>query len=294
MEALKLNYRQAVPQTVFSESFLNSYDGKPLHIATWLPENGPRAIILLVHGLGDHVMRFNHWGSLFNSEHVGVIGIDLRGHGKSPGRRGNATYENLLNDVNTLVNYSFKKYPNLPKLLYGHSLGGNVVLNYVIKNKPSLSGVIVTSPWIKTVKRWPTTKLFFAKWLNKLIPSYAIENNIHSSDISGDWAIVRAYRNDPLVHKRISVRLFFEATRAGEFIRSNKHKINSPLLIMHGTSDRITSSHATEQFAKYTSRNTQLKLWKGAYHELHNETQKDEIFDYIIQWVNNLQDLENK
>jgi alpha-beta hydrolase superfamily lysophospholipase len=253
-----------------------------------MPDENPRAIILLVHGLGEHILRYNQWASFFNAENIGIIGIDVRGHGKSNGKKGKAHYCDFLKDLNTLIDYSCKKYPFIPKILYGHDLGGSIVLNYAIKNKSNVAGIVSASPWIRNFYTPSYMSKLRAKFMNKFYPLFTISNSLKDSNLSHDWSIIRTYKDDPLVHNRMSVCLYDEARDAGNCILHNKHKINVPMLIMHGTGDPITSWRASNTFAKHTGNSTKIKLWKDAYHELHNEFEKEEIFNYVLAWINSL------
>jgi acylglycerol lipase len=263
-----------------------------LHYVSWMPENGARAILMLIHDLGDHVQRFQHLATYFNSKNIGVVGIDLRGHGKSGGRRGNSRYEELLRDVNELVKHTQHAYPYIPKLVYGHSMGGNLAMNFTIKFKPAIQGVIAASPWLEP-PGYPNSLFLLSAKLLKLDSLITIPNNINSRHLSHDFKIVSKYEEDRLVHHRVSPRLILETNEAGTFILRNKHKFNLPLLLMHGSSDMITPWKSSAGFAKYTSSNTTFKLWEGAYHELHNEFDKEKFFAYILNWINNLSSVQH-
>ncbi len=127
-----------------------SADGLKLFAQSWMPQGNPRAIINYVHGFKDHSNRFSHWAIKLTKEGFGVIAIDLRGHGRSEGRRGYAdSFERYLQDVGVLCNYSRNNYPGIRQILYGHSLGGNIVTNYLISGKELPDAAVITSPWFK-------------------------------------------------------------------------------------------------------------------------------------------------
>ena len=285
MEALKYRANEGFGRLIFNESFITGFKGFALHKVIWMPKESPRAIIMIVHDIGDHILRYQHLANFFNSEGIGVVGIDLRGHGKSEGRRGSAKYDDLLKDVNELVTYTQKSYPNLPKFLYGHSLGGNLSLFYSIRNSESMDGIIASSPWIRSFCEPSAFVQISSNILKKIHPNYTISSGLNSRYLSHDLAVNNKYIEDKLVHKRISPRLLTEANRAGEIILKNRHKCNTPLLMMHGSADQITSWKASAEFSEYTSDKTTFKLWDGDYHELHNEFDKQNIFDYILEWI---------
>lgn len=288
MEALKYSTNKSFERLIFDESFINGYKKCALHKVMWMPKESPRAIIMVVHDIGDHILRYQHFADYFNDEGIGVIGIDLRGHGKSGGQRGCGRYNELLMDVNELICYTQKKFPNLPKILYGHSLGGNLALFYSIKNNDSLHGIIASSPWIKNQSAPSPATVRSASLMMKVYPYITISNRVNAINLSHDLAVNNKYKEDKLVHKRISPRLFIETNKAGDVILKNRHRCNVPLLIMHGSSDQITSWRASAEFSEYTSDKTNFKLWDGGYHELHNEFDKQKIFDYILHWIKSI------
>lgn len=288
MEALRINPRSDFRPERFTEGFIDGYGDRKLHTAKWMPEEAPRAIILLLHGLGDHIMRFHSWSNYFTDYGIGVIGMDLGGHGKSDGKRGAVQYNNLMKDVKKLLDHAHKLFPDVPRILYGHCIGGNLALNYTIRNKPAIAGVISTSPWLRSAYTYTRFSTFLSKIILKLYPSFTVEWQPKSTCLTHDTNEIREYEHDSLVHPLVSLKLLESLEDEGAFILKSKHKINTPLLLMHGSSDKITSWRATAQFAKYTSQNTTYKLWQDDYHELHHENEKVEIFEFIINWINNL------
>ncbi len=150
-----------------NEFKFRTFDGLQLFGQSWQPEDQPRAVICLVHGMGEHSGRYGHVADRLTQACYSVFAFDLRGHGKSPGPRGHTpSYEALLNDVNFFLNEVDKNFPELPLFLYGHSLGGNLVLNYVISRQPKLKGVIVTGPWLRLAFEPPRFKIILAQITN--------------------------------------------------------------------------------------------------------------------------------
>lgn len=284
MEAFSIhpaNHEASINESVFT---IAGSTGNQLRIVSWLPPK-MKFLIVLVHGLGDHMLRYRSWASLFYNESIGIIGADLRGHGKSSGQRGNGTYFEFTEDIHEVLKYTHVQYPFVPKIIYGHSMGGNLALRYLIDNKPNILGVIATSPWLKLYKQPNSFVLGIVSFLRRVFPSMPLSNGIKPRNISNDPEIVKLYQTDPLIHKRITPKLFFSLNESGLFILMNKHKINIPLLVMHGSGDKITSCKASIEFATFTSDKTTLQIWKGAYHELHHEFEKKEIFYYILRWI---------
>ncbi|OFX51413.1 MAG: hypothetical protein A2046_04420 [Bacteroidetes bacterium GWA2_30_7] len=262
-----------------------SVDGLKLHFIHWHLPN-PKAILVLIHGIGEHSGRYNYLASRFVAVGINVVSMDYRGHGLSEGKRGHInSYSELLNDINTLFKEIPLEYKNLPIILYGHSMGGNIALNYTMRMCPSINLLIATSPWIRLPRQIPTWLNFFAKILNKIYPSFTQRVTFHSSELTHDLAVLEEHGQDNLNHGFISPRMYFEMCKSGNYILKNSEKLKNKTLLMHGTLDCITSSKATEEFSLKTKNFSTFKLWDGMFHELHNEIEKDVVIDYVIDWI---------
>lgn len=263
-----------------------SKDNKNLFGQSWTPDAPAKNTVLMVHGLGEHSGRYERWAELFVDSGLNFIAIDIRGHGKSEGKRGHArSMDHLLNDIDVLFDQALVLFPDTNLILYGHSMGGNLVLNYIINRNRQVKALIVTSPWLKLTKPPADFILSIARFLKKFLPVLLIPNGLNSDDISHDPEICRNYTKDPLNHNKISLKMFFEIHDGGLHALRNIYKINSPFLIMHGKADNITSYRASESYVQNTNNRTHLKLWEGQYHELHNEIIYKDVFEYIINWM---------
>lgn len=262
-------------------------DGKTLFAQKWYAGKDSRAAILLVHGLGEHSSRYAHWAGRFVNEGISVLTFDCRGHGQTPGKPGQiADYTKLIDDVQLLVDNGIKEFKNIPLFLYGHSMGGNFVANYVISNSVNLSGVILTSPWFELTHLPSRFKLLSALFLSKIMPWVIARSDIKPEYISRELREVHLYKTDKLVHNKISLGLFRKAYEKGHVAKRSIYKINSPLLVMHGTDDQITSCQATREFIRNASDKTSFVEFEGGYHELHNDLDRDNVFAQLLDWLN--------
>jgi alpha-beta hydrolase superfamily lysophospholipase len=259
-------------------------DGLKLFGRKWVADD-PKALVCIVHGLGEHSGRYQHVARRMNEAGLTVYAFDLRGHGKSEGKRGHADYEDLMNDITVFLNTCMREYPDIPLFLYGHSLGGNLVINYGLKRKSPVKGIISTAPFLKLTKEVPTVLVAFARFLNRVYPSLTLSNGLDPSDLSHDPQVVKAYQDDPLVHDRISARLFIQSYDAGRWALENAFSFSLPLLLMHGDEDKITSFEASREFAQKAGKVCTFKAWKGMYHEIHNEPEWKEVVQFTISWV---------
>jgi len=263
-----------------------SPDKLQFYFQGWEPEVSVRAVVCLVHGLGEHTGRYAHVAAALNNAGYAVLGCDLRGHGKSEGLRGHTpSYDALLDDIGRLLDETAQRYPGKSQFIYGHSLGGNLVLNYALRRKPPLAGVVSTSPAIRVGKPLPATQLTLAKVMNKLQPTMQMPNGLALDNLARDPEVIRAYKSDPLVHNKISVRLAVEMLQAGEWALAHAAEFPLPLLLVHGTADELTSAAATQKFAGKVRGDCTLKLWDGFYHETHNEPEKAEVLGFMVAWI---------
>ncbi len=269
-------------------------DGQALVYQGWLPQGEPQAVICLVHGLGEHVARYAHVAQALNAAGYAVLGFDQRGHGKTPGKKGvTPPFDRLLDDMKLLLEDVAQRFPGKARFLYGHSMGGNLVLNYAIRRKPDtqmIAGVIATSPGLRTAFKPPAAKVAAGKILYRLAPDMVMPNGLELAALSRDPAVVQAYVADPLVHDKMSARLGLDILQQGEWALMHAAEFPAiPLLLVHGACDRLTSVPATEEFAGKLraagKTNFTLKIWPDCYHETHNEPEKAQVIQYMIDWL---------
>ena len=268
------------------ESNWQSKDELNFYTQSWEPEQKPKAVVALVHGFGEHTGRYAHVGEALNNSGYALVGFDLRGHGKSGGARGHTpSYEALMDDIADFLAWIEKRYPGSPRFLYGHSMGGNLIHNFSLRRKPDVVGVIVTDPWLKLAFDPPAMQITLGKLMNNIAPGFTQNSALDTSALSHDQKIVDAYNNDPLVHSKISARLFISIYESGLWALDHAGEFSLPLLLMHGSADRITSFAASAEFAKRAGKSVAWKAWEGCYHEIHNEPEKAEVLNYMIQWM---------
>jgi len=269
-----------------AEFKLNTFDGLQLFGQSWQPEDQTRAVVCLIHGIGEHSGRYAHLADSLNQAGYALISFDLRGHGKSEGLRGHTpSYEALMQDISFLLESANKKFPQLPLFLYGHSLGGNLVLNHVLRRQPYLKGVIATAPWLHLAFEPPAFKIALGKMTNCIWPSFSQKSGLDTRALSHDLESVHTYENDPIVHDRISARMFISAYQAGQWALEHASEFSLPLLLMQGGADKIISVEAGREFSGKIKENCTLKIWDGLYHEIHNEPEKEEVFKFLIGWL---------
>ena len=261
-------------------------DGLTLRGFTLLPKGNPKAIIALIHGMGEHSQRYNHVAQFFEKQRIVTMGIDLRGHGKSEGKRGHTPdYATLMNDIYRFLDKVKREFPNIPIILYGHSMGGNLCLNYIIRKQPNISGAIVTSPYLKLAFEPPKWKVVLGKLSAGLLPTLTQSTGLDTNAISRDKKIVKAYEVDEFVHDKITSAFFVNVHFAGPYAIEHAAKVNIPLLLMHGLDDQLTSPEGTKEFMENAGENVTVKYWPGLFHEIHNEPEQLEVFQTELDWM---------
>jgi len=269
-----------------TEFKFKTFNGLRLFSQSWQPEDRSRAVVCLVHGMGEHSGRYAHVADALTQAGYVLFAFDIRGHGKSSGPRGHTpSYEALLQDISSLLEVANKQFPQLPFFLCGHSLGGNLVLNYVLRRQSHLKGVIATDPWLRLAFEPPRFKIILAQITNYIWPSFSQKNGLDTKVLSRDSEVVHAYENDPLVHDHISSRMFIGIYQSGYWALEHASEFPIPLLIMHGGEDKIISVKASHEFANTKTKYCTLKIWDGLYHEIHNEPEKEEVFKFLIGWL---------
>lgn len=247
----------------------------------------PKAAIVLVHGMGEHSGRYS--GSLIPElvdAGFAVFGYDLFGHGHSEGKRGCCpSFKAVLNSLEAVCMKKAEIFPELDLFLYGHSLGGNLVLNYAMNKEIHCKGLILSSPYLELAFDPPSWKLFLGKLCLYLYPKITLTSGIDPKFISRVAEEVEKYKDDPLVHNKVSPLYTFPILESGQWIMQNPDKLTIKTLLFHGTGDYITSHWASKAFAKQSPL-IDLKLYKGGYHELHNDLQKEDLFKTVIDWLN--------
>lgn len=263
-------------------------DGLTLLGRIWQTTGKPKGIVNLVHGLGEHSGRYAHIAEALTKAGYNLIGFDLRGHGLSEGQKGHTPdYEHIMDDIALFMQKSNEFFgSDHPNFLYGHSLGGTIVLNYALRRKPELNGVISTGPALRLSFEPPKIKLALGKIMANLMPTFSMTNSIDYDALSRDAAIVQAYKDDVLVHYMISAKLVMELFDSGKYALEHAADWALPLLLMHGSEDRISSCPASEEFAQIAGDIVTFKKWDGFYHEIHNDFGKEEVIAFMLDWLN--------
>lgn len=267
------------------EPFQATWGGISTHGCWYLPDTA-LGLAVLVHGFGEHSGRYEDSVIPFlTSEKWAVLAFDLVGHGHSGGKQGDcAGYPQLLEQVSGAWHLARARFPDLPALLYGHSMGGNLVLNFVLRGLGRPDALVASSPYLRLAFRPPAWKWWAGRAMLHLYPSITLPAGLDPAGISRDPWEVEAYRNDPLVHDRVSPRYSFPVIEAGEWALEHAKGLDVPTWVAHGTADPIIAPEGSRLFCK-RAQVCQLYLDEGAYHELHHETSRQGFFEALGKWL---------
>lgn len=262
-------------------------DGASLFARCWRPHSDAAGVICLIHGLGEHSGRYEEVAARYTDAGYAMLAFDRRGHGRSSGPRGHyPSFEAALDDIGLLLQQADRMWPGRRRVLYGHSLGGNLALNYVLRRgADGLSGVIATSPGLRPASAVPAWKMALGQVLYYLWPAFSLANGLELAGLSRRPEVIEAYNADPLVHDRVSARFGLDFLRAGEWAIAHADALPLPAINNSGSADRLVSTAAIAEFAARAGPRCTLKMWDGLYHETHNEPERDQVIDFALAWL---------
>lgn len=273
-----------------SEDYFYTMDGLRLYYQHCIPDAGqsPKIVLMVVHGLGEHSHRYRNVMEAMVSKQMGVAAFDLRGHGRSEGKRGHIrSFREYLQDVRQFIHLCKTLHPQpCDFFLIGHSLGGLIVLAYSLENAESLSGVIASGPAIGVKLEVPAYKRILASALSAFLPSLRFQNEVHPHLLSRDPLIVENYLSDPLVHHEATARFYTETMKTMEDVRRNIPALRLPVLFLQGENDRIVDPERTrEAFRAVQIKDKTLQLYPNNLHEVFNDLDKEQVFEDLRHWV---------
>ncbi len=264
-----------------------SKDGTKIYYKKFHELDNSDFVLVLIHGMGEHLERYStHFAQFFKEKNVAVMAMDHRGHGQSEGQRGHTdSLDIMLDDVAQFLEICKQTYPGKKIVMYGHSMGGNIVSNFVIRRKPDIACFVGSAPYYKLAFEPPKIKLFLGNYVGRLLPKLSQPTGLNPEHISRDKAIVEAYKKDPLVHSKISAGFFNNVHYAGLEAIERASEINVKGIIIHGTADKLTSIEGSRQFVDKSGGKASFKAFEGLYHELHNEPEKYEVLEYVYSEI---------
>ena len=265
------------------DSGFKGYDNVEIYAKKDIVEN-PKANVVIVHGICEHLDRYDYLVSKLNKQGYNVYRYDARGHGRSGGKRGDLNkYQDYLDDLDKYIDLVKQEYPNLKIILLGHSMGGLVSTSYASVYKDKIDYLVLSGAANITPKQ--------ARPL-KILPMFEIKNvkykNNLGDGVCSDKEVVELYNNDPLVLKEATMGLMKNVFIGGcKLVKDNIANICVPTLVMHGKGDGIVDySTATWTYENLTVEDKELKIYDGLFHEIFNEVKKDVVIEDLLHWLN--------
>ncbi len=265
---------------------IDSFDTTNLYVVT-NKSNSPKAVLIIVHGLAEYCERYDYVVEKINRKNISVYRYDLRGHGKSGGQKGWVeSYESYIKDLQEVVKLAKEENKNIPLFILGHSMGGFITAGYGIKYKNDVSGLILSAAALERPDSAKGINGALIKTFNKIYPGYKMKNDL-GKHVSRDKEVVEKYIKDPLVLKKISIKLYYEFLISGmNWIEDNIKKFDNSCLVLHGKEDKIINYKSSIRFKdKINSDDKNIIIYDNLYHEILNEMEKDEVIQDVISWI---------
>ena len=274
-------------------------DGTPIQTARYEPAEKPIRAIQMIHGFGEHIGRYEEMGKAFARRGYAFIVYDQRGHGarghltERERKRDNGVardYDCFLDDMGEVYNAIFKWYPGSDVLLMGHSMGGNIAINYLLRRTQEKHKLaIIETPWLRLYNPKAGYLLALARYLGKLSPNLAITDKLNLDMVTRDAGKLRELKHDYTVrkifHTRLSFKLYVQITDAGEYAITEARNLRLPTLLLCANDDRIVSPVAIRDFKSHAGVNVEMKEYKQGYHALHLDIVRDAVLDDAVKFI---------
>ena len=259
--------------------------GSELFMQFWLPDESKKAVLAVVHGFGEHSGRYMNLVNRLAPAGFAVYGFDHRGHGRSPGQRGHIqSWDEFLGDVQAFLDTIRQKEKDMPLFLYGHSMGGLLVLSYGL-HYDDIKGFIASGPALAQPGVSPIL-LTLSRIMSKIWPSFSIDTRLDVNLISRDPEVIKAYQEDPLVHSMASARLGTELTKTMEWVQAHANDWKKPLLILHGADDELVPPEGSQRFYDTVPIEDKQRIeYPGTRHEPHNDLDREKVLDDLQGWL---------
>jgi alpha-beta hydrolase superfamily lysophospholipase len=254
--------------------------------ATW-PDK-PRVAVALLHGYAEHGARYAHVADAWSERGIATLAIDLRGHGRSEGRRGHcAAFQDFLDDGTELEHLVRDRLPGLPAVLFGHSFGGLVATSMALTRPSPWRALALSSPFFDVAQPVPAApKRIAGAIASRIAPAFALPTGLSGKDVTHDPERARAYDEDPLGFPTATARWFTETRAAQARALAHASSLKLPLLVVAALADRLVSPARARAF--FDGAGSADKTWdgrEGLFHEVLNEVDWRPIADRFGEWM---------
>lgn len=252
----------------------------------WEPQDSYRATFCLVHGLGEHGGRYHTFAEALVSAGFRVVAFDQQGHGQSPEKRGCIeSYESMLQDIEAVLGWCAAQDGERPQILFGHSMGGNLSLNYALRELRQPAAVISSSPMIRASREPAKWFVAVGRLLLRFMPNFQMKSSPQVERLMSDPAEQERFRQDELFHSFLSLRLGNDLLETGVWALQNRQRLRSPLLLTHGTNDYLTSTAASQEFAAQANEWCEFHLFEGHLHDPFRDIGREAVIQRFVEFV---------
>jgi alpha-beta hydrolase superfamily lysophospholipase len=261
-------------------------EGPRLFRRAWLPDAAER-VLVLVHGYAEHSGRYEHVGRWFSERGYAVHAYDHRGHGRSSGLRCHVdAFSEFTADLDLVLAAVRESHPELPLILFGHSMGGLIVTAYVVDQRPGLTAAVTSGAALSVSPALSRVRIAAARLLRRLAPRFVLGSGLDPSGLSRDPAVVRGYLEDPLVQRTMTASLAAALIQAVEETADRALDVQVPMMMLHGEEDPICPVDGTRSFyaGLHVARSV-LRTYPGLRHEILNEPEQGQILEDVHAWV---------
>jgi alpha-beta hydrolase superfamily lysophospholipase len=263
--------------------------GGPVRIVydVWTPETAPRGVVVLCHGFGEHARRYDHVAQRFGAAGLVTYALDLRGHGRSGGKRVFLKdIAGYTGDFHTLVGIAAAEHPGLKRVVLGHSMGGGVVFSYGVEHPDDYVAMVLSGPAVYAQDGVSPVMVVVAKAVGSILPGLPVEQ-LQTDAVSRDPAVVAAYMADPMVHQgKLPAGIAKALIGVGESMPRRASALTAPLLVVHGEQDKLVPVAGSRQLLDCVGGiDASLKVYPELYHEVFNEPERELVLDDVVSWI---------
>ncbi|HQG13716.1 MAG TPA: lysophospholipase [bacterium] len=262
-------------------------DGFECYYQRWLPDS-PKALLIMIHGLGDHIGRYNELVSHLGCQGYACALYDRKGDRQSPGKRGQIrSFSSLLENLGHFISFvRVRMDPVLPTILIGGSLGGLIAINYIVEKRGHVDGLILASPAIEPIIKIPEWKKKIVRRLARILPSITVDNEFSFDDMTSDEDEKEYLMKDRFFHKRLSLGGAVEIESRLKYVMTMAHRIYVPTLILTGSADRICDPEGSKAFyERLAAVDKTIISYEGMLHDILHDTGRKRVMDDMASWL---------
>lgn len=273
--------------TTRSERTFHGVGNTEIAYDVWTPDGEPKGVVVLCHGYAEHARRYDHVAQRFGEAGLLTYALDLRGHGRSGGKR---VYLRSLaeytEDFHHLVGIAAGEHPGLKRIVLGHSMGGGVVFAYGVEHPDDYALMVLSGPAVYAQDAVSPVMIVVAKVLGSVLPGLPVEN-LPASAVSRDPEVVAAYEADPLVHHgKLPAGVAKALIGLGQTMPQHASALTAPLLVVHGGQDKLIPVAGSQRLVEcVSSQDVHLKVYPELYHEVFNEPERAVVLDDVVSWI---------